>query len=148
MVSPDSGAVKLRGAAARVIFVSGSQAEYPCPCCGHLMFVEPPGSYDICHICYWEDDAVQLRWPLWAGGANGPSLVQSQVNFIEFGAMEDRFVRHVRPPQPTERLDEGWRLVDLRTDRFEPTGEQFGPWPEDMTLLYWWRPTFWRGTPD
>jgi len=31
---------------------------YPCPCCGYLVFTEPPGSYDICSICFWEDDPV------------------------------------------------------------------------------------------
>ena len=33
----------------------------PCPCCGYLVFDEEPGSYSICPICYWEDDAVQLQ---------------------------------------------------------------------------------------
>jgi len=45
---------------------------YPCPCCGHRIFDEPPGSCDICKICFWEDDNVQLRWPDYAGGANIP----------------------------------------------------------------------------
>jgi hypothetical protein len=47
---------------------------YPCPCCGHVVFDEPPGSYAICPVCFWVDDPVQLRWPDWAGGANKPSL--------------------------------------------------------------------------
>ncbi len=51
---------------------------YPCPCCGRLVFDEPPGSYSICPVCFWEDDGVQLRWPDWAGGANKPSLIDAQ----------------------------------------------------------------------
>ena len=46
-------------------------AKYPCPCCGHLIFLEPPGSYDICEICFWEDDIVMLRWPTTGGQFSG-----------------------------------------------------------------------------
>jgi len=116
---------------------------FPCPCCGHLVFPESPGSYEICPICYWEDDAIQLRWPDWAGGANRPSLVEAQQNFIQFSAMEDRFVPNVRPPTEPERLDEGWRPIDVDRDQFEPLGIQQAAWPRDATELYYWRPTFW-----
>lgn len=37
---------------------------YPCPCCGHLVHEAPPGSFQICPVCGWEDDLVQLRWPV------------------------------------------------------------------------------------
>ncbi|MCR6713127.1 MAG: CPCC family cysteine-rich protein [Demequina sp.] len=122
------------------------QGTYPCPCCGYLTFVEPPGNYELCSICFWEDDAVQLRWPRWVGGANGPSLAQSQITYATFGAMQEEFVKKVRRPAPSEQVDVGWRPIDLLTDSFEPTGEERAPWPDDMTQLYWWRPTFWRST--
>src|SRR5436190_23116503 len=48
-------------------------AAYPCPVCGYLVFDEPPGSYAICPICFWEDDAIQLGFPLMGGGANSIS---------------------------------------------------------------------------
>ena len=51
---------------------------FPCPSCGFLVFGDLPGTYEICEICGWEDDPVQLRHPLMAGGANNLSLVQSQ----------------------------------------------------------------------
>lgn len=54
---------------------------FPCPCCGHRVFDEPPGSYAICQVCSWEDDAVQLRWPDWQGGANDPSLIKAQQTY-------------------------------------------------------------------
>lgn len=117
---------------------------YPCPCCGHLMFSEPPGSHEICSICFWEDDAVQLRWPDGGGGANRPSLRESQRNVMRFGAMEQRFVGTVRRPGAGDRVDDGWRPIDGDRDPFEPRGVQERPWPEDRTVLYWWRPTFWR----
>jgi hypothetical protein len=51
---------------------------YPCPACGFEVFDEPPGSYDICPVCGWEDDGVQLRFPAMAGGANKDSLCARQ----------------------------------------------------------------------
>jgi len=53
-------------------------SEYPCPACGYLAFDEPAGSYAICGVCGWEDDPVQLRWPLDGGGANSESLQRAE----------------------------------------------------------------------
>jgi hypothetical protein len=122
--------------------MSGMRDLYPCPCCGHLVFEEPPGSDDICMICFWEDDVMQLRWPQLAGVTNAVSLLEAQRNFARLGASEQRFAGDVRPPTATERLDEGWRPIQ-ENDRFEEP-EDSAPWPEDRTRLYYWRPTFWR----
>jgi hypothetical protein len=51
---------------------------FPCPACGFLAFSEPPGSYEICGICGWEDDHVQLAHPASPIGANGESLFDAQ----------------------------------------------------------------------
>ncbi len=56
---------------------------YPCPACGFLTFSEPPGSYDICDVCGWEDDHVQLAHPGMRGGANGECLVEAQTRVLE-----------------------------------------------------------------
>ena len=53
-------------------------AEYPCPACGFVVFTEPPGSYEICPVCGWEDDHVQLRYPALRGAANGQCLYEAQ----------------------------------------------------------------------
>jgi hypothetical protein len=116
---------------------------FPCPCCGHLTLGEPPGSYEICPICFWEDDLVQLRWPTYRGGANKPSLVEAQRNFAAIGACEERLLRYVRPPRPDEPRDTGWRPV-ADEDDFEPADDTEADWPQDHTVLYWWRPTYWR----
>jgi hypothetical protein len=114
------------------------------PCCGHLIFREPPGSYDICEICFWEDDIVMLRWPTTGGGANHLSLVEAQGNYAEFGASDRAHRVHVRPATDDDHIEPGWRPIDPQRDSFEPEGERDAPWPEDSTVLYWWRPTFWR----
>jgi hypothetical protein len=58
-----------------------SEATFPCPCCGFLVFDGPPGSYAICEICGWEDDAVQSANPCTCGGANSESLAEAQEHF-------------------------------------------------------------------
>jgi len=41
-----------------------------CPACGFQVLAEGYGSYEICEICGWEDDSVQLANPTSGGGAN------------------------------------------------------------------------------
>lgn len=69
---------------------------YPCPVCGYLSFVEPPGSFDICGVCFWEDDVVQLKNPYLHTGANRMSLIEAQKNFLEFGAMSRDALEYVQ----------------------------------------------------
>ena len=56
---------------------------FPCPSCGFLMFSEGVGSYEICGICGWEDDDVQLKYPGMRGGANGGSLKEYQDKILK-----------------------------------------------------------------
>lgn len=114
---------------------------FPCVCCGYLT-VDAPGSYDICPVCLWEDDIVQLRYPMLAGGANPSSLVDAQAFFAATGASHARRTERVRPPAADEYRDAGWRPLNRSLDNFELEPE--GPWPSDWTTLYWWRPTYWR----
>jgi hypothetical protein len=83
--------------------------KHPCPCCGHLVFGEPPGSYQICPICYWEDDPVQAADPWFQGGANRPSLAEAQRNYVAFGTVERRSVENVRLPGDQDAVDPSWR---------------------------------------
>jgi hypothetical protein len=85
---------------------------FTCPCCGYLTFTEWPGSYDVCPICHWEDDPVQLLDPWYGGGANRPSLREAQIAYSLNGAMELRFRRNVRAPTLEDRRDAQWRAVE------------------------------------
>lgn len=129
------------------MLASKDDTQNPCPCCGYLVFDEPPGSYDICSICFWEDDHVQLRFPTLEGGANKLSLIQSQLNFPKFGACEERFRKDVRRPKKTDLRDLEWRMIDGSRDSFEEPitdSKQFTPYPDDGTTLYYWRSSYWR----
>jgi len=91
-----------------------------CPCCGHKTLSEPPGSYEICKVCFWEDDPVQLLDPSFSGGANLPSLMECQANYAEFGVSEQRFLDKVRPPKAGEEHDPFWRpatAIDVQAAR-------------------------------
>jgi hypothetical protein len=78
-------------------------SRYACPCCGYLTLEEPQrDNYEICPVCFWEDDPVQLRDADYEGGANVPSLNEARRTFAAIGVSEERFRRNVRPPRPDE----------------------------------------------
>ncbi len=76
---------------------------YPCPCCGNLTLAEePPGTFAMCAVCWWEDDPLQHADPRRERGANGPSLEAARRNYLEFGASDPVLVKNVRKPRPEE----------------------------------------------
>jgi hypothetical protein len=76
---------------------------YPCPCCGFLTIGEqPPGTFEICSVCFWEDDNVQFDDPDYAGGANKVSLNEARRSFAAFGAKSKEALKFVRKPLPEE----------------------------------------------
>lgn len=73
---------------------------------------EPPGTYNICQVCFWEDDPIQFENPDYEGGANQVSLRQGQKNFQEFGACDVDATKMVRKPNIDEAQDEHWHPLD------------------------------------
>jgi len=109
-----------------------------------LVFAEPPGSDDICMICFWEDDALQLRFPELGDQTNFVPLAEAQRNYATFGAIEQRFAEDVRKPTAEDVRDPDFRPL-AADDSFEETpSEEPEGGPSDPTALYYWRPTFWR----
>lgn len=87
--------------------------KFACPCCGYKTFNNrPDGSYDICLVCFWEDDPIQLKDPDYEGGANNVSLRQGQKNFIAFGACEKDLIQNVRKATEEEQRDKDWKTLD------------------------------------
>lgn len=77
--------------------------KFSCACCCHRTLEEPPGgTFEICPVCFWEDDNLQSSKPDLKGGANVPSLRQAQANYRAFGACERRHLKHVRSPRADE----------------------------------------------
>ncbi len=79
--------------------------KYKCPCCGFYTLSERPGSWEICEVCFWEDDPVQREDEAFIGGANDVSLKQARKNYAAFGACEERFTQCVRPPFDHEKSE-------------------------------------------
>jgi hypothetical protein len=120
---------------------------FPCPCCGFRVFTFPPGYHQVCPICSWEDNLAQLRFPLMPGGANRESLQVAQQNYREYGAVDRQCVDRVREPDEADRRDPGWRPLDPGTDNVEQpqSGIKYADsYPEDTTVLYYWRRNYWR----
>ena len=57
--------------------------KFACPVCGFLVFESSSGSYEICPVCDWEDDPVQLKYPELKGGANRHSFWEAQQKILE-----------------------------------------------------------------
>jgi len=123
---------------------------HTCPCCGYKVFPDRPGSYDICPICFWEDDMVQLAFPDLSGGANKVSLISGQASFILYGVSEERFSRNVRRPKDTDIRDILWRPINVESDRLLSWGnsEDHQKWDsvkgEDLgSRIYYWSSEYW-----
>ena len=78
--------------------------KYKCPCCGNFTLdIPPPGTYEVCQVCYWEDDPVQFHNPDYEGGANKISLKKARTNYQSFGASSQEFLKYVRSPKESEK---------------------------------------------
>jgi hypothetical protein len=120
-------------------------ATFPCPCCGHLVFDGPPGTLEICRVCFWVDDPAALRYATTAVDPRGVSLVEAQKTYAKVGACEERWVKSVSRPRPIFAKDEDWRPFDPQRDVTDNSYDDDGPteWPEDLQTLYYWRDRFW-----
>lgn len=80
---------------------------YKCPCCGfYTLDHKADNTFQICPVCFWEDDGVQLHNPDYEGGANSVSLLQAKQNYKNFGAIEERFKECIRLPLEDEKCDQ------------------------------------------
>lgn len=96
--------------------------KFTCFICGY-MSLDSRCEWDICPICFWEDDVlVCTDEDDRISSANGLSVSEAQANYIEFGAIEKRFLDKVRKPLPNEKHDKNWTplaraLERVRQDR-------------------------------
>lgn len=114
-------------------------ARWPCPCCGYQVFTEPPGSYEICPVCGWEDDLSQLRFAAEGGGANELSLAGAQRAFVRREGVNDLG----RPPEELGYArEQGWHPLGPDSGRIEipgPGKDHGQTYAPDSTAYYYWR---------
>jgi len=93
--------------------MNNKNTKYFCPCCGYNTLTQkPPLSYEICPICYWEIDPVQVRFPDNEQGANRVSLIQARKNFEEIGAYFEDYIEVVRKPNSNDQRKPGWKISE------------------------------------
>lgn len=98
--------------------------KYKCPCCG-CYTLDERGAYDICPVCFWEDDAyifmkdgeikgiLRMEYDVSdedildiPSGANDClTLREGRENYKKIGACEESMREHVRPPREDELPD-------------------------------------------
>ncbi len=67
---------------------------FKCPCCNYLT-LELKSEYDICSVCYWEDDGssdLEKYSPV-----NRLTLQEAKGNFLKYGAVTRKAVEFVDP---------------------------------------------------
>jgi hypothetical protein len=72
-----------------------------CPCCGHATLSER-GGYQICPVCFWEDDGRDTATVDRVTGPNDRTLREARVSYARTGACDDAAARHVRRPTAEE----------------------------------------------
>jgi len=83
-----------------------------CPCCGYVIFRKTESSlYEICYICYWEDDPYKREFPDLKDGENNISLRQAQLNFLKFGACSREMIGKARKPNDQNKKDPKFKLI-------------------------------------
>lgn len=75
-----------------------------CPCCGYRTLPER-GAYEICPVCFWEDDGqCDDNADIVMGGPNKDlSLTAARANFSRIGAADERWLAYVRAPTAEEK---------------------------------------------
>ena len=76
---------------------------YRCPCC-HYRTLRGRGGYEICHVCFWEDDGQDDHDAdkVYGGPNRDVSLIEARQNYQRLGVADPRDLGKVRPPTAEE----------------------------------------------
>ena len=81
------------GALGHVVRVAGTvESLDKCPCCGYRS-LEEGRAYQVCRVCFWEDDGTQDLDTISA--PNHMTLREARQNFERLGAVSESFRPHV-----------------------------------------------------
>jgi len=81
------------------IYPKGRNGMYRCPCC-MCFTLSGPGRYDICPVCFWEDDGTTGEHGF--SPNYGVTLDEARENYRTIGASKEHDVQYVRKPEPEE----------------------------------------------
>ena len=77
--------------------------ELQCPCCDYFTLGER-GGYEICPICFWEDDGIDIDDSDEHSGPNHITLREGRQNFGKFGACDSAMVKNVLAESEREKF--------------------------------------------
>jgi hypothetical protein len=103
---------------------------YPCPCCGYQT-LPGRGAYDLCPVCWWEDEGLE---PWEYSGPNGQTLVEAQQEYLAQRLPHRLRPGKVRASKRREERDPDWRpfeLTDELIGRVEQATVEWQRWFED-----------------
>lgn len=112
-----------------------THSKHPCPACGYYVFSELDNQAEICPICGWQNDLIDLQEMYQPMGPNKVSLEVAQRSFATIGAVEQRFVDKVRKPNEEDVRDLKWRPLDRTKDVFRPIA--YDGKPEETYYWHW-----------
>ena len=69
-----------------------------------------PANYELCPVCWWEDDGGE---PWEYSGPNGESLVEAQQRYLAQDLPHRLRPGKVRAPRPGEEREPDWRPVEV-----------------------------------
>lgn len=67
------------------------EGRHQCPCCDYYTLSDR-GSFEVCPVCYWEDDGADLQSLDVISDANHITLRQARGNFERMGAADQAAV--------------------------------------------------------
>ncbi|WP_051574269.1 CPCC family cysteine-rich protein [Mycobacterium sp. URHB0044] len=114
--------------------VGEEPAAQVCPCCGYATLDER-GAYNICHVCWWEDDGTDNddADKVYGGPNSDVSLTQGRANFLAHGTSDPRRDDLLPLHDPPERYRRVRTFV-LSTDRREVSEPKQG-WTSRVFVL-------------
>lgn len=87
-----------------------------CPCCGRKTITER-GDFDICKVCWWEDDGTDNNSSDTTGGPNyDVSLAKARYNFIIHEIYDERRkdLKENKDPKDKYHIGRIFKIVDAR----------------------------------
>ena len=80
-------------------------AKEQCPCCDYVT-LSTRGYYQICPVCFWEDDGQDVdALDIGSGPNHGITLREGRNNFKQFGSCELAMKKHVLAADERDRFE-------------------------------------------
>lgn len=93
---------KVEGILKRKVSIEGeAESLVECSCC-HYRTLDESGAYDICPVCFWEDDGN--REPAQYSSCNRLTLKEARENFSSYGACDRESRSFVSRDNPEEKF--------------------------------------------